>query len=557
MDPGTGDHDVVLGYPLSDTAAVRAAVPKPFLFRQVRAWCPTCYELTTSRSEQLYEQLLWSLKLVEVCPRHRAFLTTTCPHCLRSQRRLSATSRSGFCSRCGLWLGDERTRKAPRLSDAAPTDYQLWLADTIGDLLANAAQIQPEHVRDRVGGALVAYADAFTEGNRTAVADIAGCRRGALYSRFKGDQMLRIDALLRTWYQLGIPIACLLEDGHPGLSGDVQVKSSTEIRTARAVAPKRSREQICAALEAALHEQPAPSLNEVARRLGYGTATRLREADRNLCRRIVLNYYRSGRSNWWVRRGAKPICELSRVKKALEDHLASQAPIPPLDRIAAGLGYATDQSLRDKFPDLCRALSARIAKQKSARLAAIGPALEEALQEIPPPSLLELAKRLGFSAACVLKARAPDLYEKVKQHRQAHEETRRLELRGKLEAVLIGNPPPSLKSVYSRLGVTESIVNTCLPELREAIALRHRHHQQQQAELRRDAVRAEIRDIVRRLHTEGICPSVPRVTSQLRPGSLREWRVVGEAVAEARKELSELPISAASGLSSSSQPVRM
>jgi hypothetical protein len=113
--------------------------PKPFLFRQVRAWCPTCYELTASRAEQLYEQLLWCLKLVEVCSRHRAFLTTTCPHCLRSQRPLSATSRPGFCSRCGLWLGDERTQKAPRLSDAAPTDYQLWLADAIGDLLANAA----------------------------------------------------------------------------------------------------------------------------------------------------------------------------------------------------------------------------------------------------------------------------------------------------------------------------------------------------------------------------------------------------------------------------------
>jgi hypothetical protein len=404
-------------------------------------------------------------------------------------------------------------------------------------MLANAAQIQPEHLRDRVRGALVAYANAFTEGNRTAVADIAGCQRGALYSWFNGEQMPRIDALLRTWYQLGIPVACLLDDGHPGLSADVQVKSSTEIRTTRAVAPKRSREQICAALEAALHEQPAPSLNEVARRLGYGTTTRLREADRDLCRRIVLNYYKSGRSNWWVRRGAKPICELSRVKQVLEDYLASSSPIPPLDRIAAGLGYATDQSLRRKFPELCLALAARIAEQRRARVAAIEPALEEVLQQIPPPSLLQAAKRLGFSAACVLKARAPGLYEKVKQHRQAYKKRCRVELGGKLEATLMENPPPSLKSVYSRLGVTESIVNTSFPLLREAIGLRHRQHQRQQAQQRRDAVRAEIRDIARMLHAQGICPSVPRVTSLLKSGSLREWKVIGNAVKDARREL--------------------
>jgi hypothetical protein len=86
--------------------------PKAFLFRRVRAWCPTCYELTASRGEPIYEQLLWCLKLVEVCPRHRRLLATTCPHCLRSQRPLSAASRSGICSRCGLCLSDIRTRVA-------------------------------------------------------------------------------------------------------------------------------------------------------------------------------------------------------------------------------------------------------------------------------------------------------------------------------------------------------------------------------------------------------------------------------------------------------------
>jgi hypothetical protein len=101
----------------------------------------------------------------------------------------------------------------------------------------------------------------------------------------------------------------------------------------------------------------------------------------------------------------------------------------------------------------------------------------------------------------------------------------------------VENPPPSLKSVYSRLGVTESIVNTSFPELRQAIGLRHLQHQREQAQLRRDAIRTEIRDIVRMLHAQGIWPSVPRVTSLLKSGSLREWREISKAVNDARKEL--------------------
>jgi hypothetical protein len=86
---------------------------------------------------------------------------------------------------------------------------------------------------------------------------------------------------------------------------------------------------------------------------------------------------------------------------ALKMYVCHTAPVhmARTDRIAANLGYAADGSLRQKFPELCRALSARIAEQRMMRVAAIEPALEQALQETPAPSLGQMAKRLGFSAA--------------------------------------------------------------------------------------------------------------------------------------------------------------
>jgi hypothetical protein len=90
--------------------------------------------------------------------------------------------------------------------------------------LASAAQINPERLRDRAREALVAYANAFTEGNRTAVADMAGCGRGVFYSWFKDDQAPRIDTLLRTWYQLKLPVAYLVDGNCPGAPPELRAE---------------------------------------------------------------------------------------------------------------------------------------------------------------------------------------------------------------------------------------------------------------------------------------------------------------------------------------------
>src|SRR6266568_1361464 len=160
----------------------------------------------------------------------------------------------------------------------------------------------------------------------------------------------QIDNLLRTWCHLKLPVSLIFSpDGAPLLreeKGQARIKIERE----REVGPRRNREQSRRALEGMLDEQPPCSLNEVACRLGYATAAPLRRADPAVCARIVTNYRRSGHSHWRSRRGAKPICQLSQAKKALEDHLRSEDRIPPLHRIAVSLGYANDGNLRKKFP---------------------------------------------------------------------------------------------------------------------------------------------------------------------------------------------------------------
>ena len=509
------------------------AVPDTFLFRTTRAWCPECYDEVSAGRQPVYEPLLWCLNLVEICLRHNRPLSTACPHCKKPLRPMTSASRAGFCSRCRLWLGAASTRSSSRAWDHPPED-QLWLVAAVGELLAHASETEQLLLQDHVRKVLSEYTQAVAEGNIAAIAEIAGHERSVLTCWLKGRQSARLDTLLRPWYRLGLPTAALVGDASPAAITQ-HAQRSVEIRQRRQVSPRRTRQQISAALQRALEEAPAPSLTEIARKLGYSTAGSLRRANGPLCARIAANYRRSGRSHWWRRAGAKAICEAGRIKRILEDHLAGKEPVPPLDHIAAGLGFARGESLRQKFPDLCREIGKRIAQQKTEHLAEIEPALKQAARESPPPSLRNVARRVGFSEAHLWR-RAPLLCQELLAYRQTYAIQRHSDLENKLKAVLTEEPPPSLADLYKRLGTSPWIVWTSHPVLRLAIADRHRQYRKQETQANRDAVRKEVGQVVGRLYEQGLCPSVGRVKSLLTGGFIANWIAMHDAVSDARKD---------------------
>jgi len=122
----------------------------------------------------------------------------------------------------------------------------------------------------------------------------------------------------------------------------------------------------------------------------------------------------------------------------------------------------------------------------------------------------ELAKRLGFSAASVLKAHAPVLYERLKLSGRRMNRCAAASC-GELGSGVGGESPAILKSVYARLGVTESIVNSAGSggDSREAIGLRHQQYRLGAgpgAQERRSG--GDPGDLSAQLDAAGICPCV-------------------------------------------------
>jgi hypothetical protein len=293
----------------------------PCLMRQERAWCPRCYESRIAQGLDVYEQLVWCLQSVEMCPLHKIPLETSCPACHRRLRPLCAVSRPGVCSRCRQWLGSAQKSKPA----GSPTEYQFWAAQEIGGLMAVPPQSKPIG-RENVQKILTRYAGLFSEGNRTTIAEAAGCRRSSFYNWCNGTTTARVDLLLHLCHELKIPLTSLVTEVIPESELALGKAALAQTRR-RGVPPRRTAEQIRRALRQATTEEPAPSISDVARRLGYSTPTRLYVADSALCKMIVRNFNRSGRNHWWRRRGAKGPDE-STIRKALEQSLSREMPVP-------------------------------------------------------------------------------------------------------------------------------------------------------------------------------------------------------------------------------------
>ena len=99
--------------------------------------------------------------------------------------------------------------------------------------------------------------------------------------------------------------------------------------------------------------------------------------------------------------------------------------------------------------------------------------LEAALGEDSPPTIQEVARRLGYNGTSVLRETEPELCAKFVVRRREIVEDSRRELGRRLEAVLQENPPPSMSQVRARFGITPSTMHRRFPEIRRAIAARH------------------------------------------------------------------------------------
>jgi len=331
------------------------------LLRPIRAWCPACYEECRMSGLAVYEQLLWTLNVVEMCPRHHRLLRLQCPHCDQQLPLLAPQSRPGYCSKCGKWLGICPNAK---LTDSETlTEDELrwfpWAVDTLGELIAAAPHMPSPPSREKVAAGISACVNQVTGGDASAFSYILQVDKETVRVWLKGKKLPQLNSLLQICYCSGTSLLNFMTE--EVIVADIAriTKCFDRQLQCPSTTPRSGSqfngEQVRHALEAALNEYPPPSLTEVVRRHGYRSYTTLYKYFPDICRAISAQYADYKKTN-----------RLEKMQRALLSVLETNE-YPPLSMKKVAQRLAINQrKLYTHFPKLCRAISEKYSTHRSA-----------------------------------------------------------------------------------------------------------------------------------------------------------------------------------------------
>ena len=332
------------------------------VLRRYRAWCPRCYEECRDHESAVYDPLLWMLAPVTVCPRHEIPLLEYCHHCGKRSLPLSAGARCGFCSHCNGWLGSGPP--APTSDALAPDlESRLYTARDVGNLLSTGV-MQNQSVHSHLGDNVQRAIANWTHGNRLLFCRIAGVNERTLIAWLSVKVLPSFALLIRVARNLKIPLERLLLDEIPADDAAwIQIRTSAE------------------------EEQ--------------GKSTNRRAASRQRFEHPVT------RDRLWALSSRERTAAKAEVRAAMESALDQDVPRSVRD-IFRSLGYRQCVMGRYWFPELYAAIQAK----RRRRFDGYSAELQSALNETPPPTVMQVAQRLGVNINSLRRA-CPDLYTRL------------------------------------------------------------------------------------------------------------------------------------------------
>jgi AraC-like DNA-binding protein len=441
-------------------------------------WCSACYHDWQQANQFPYTPLLWTLKVVQFCPRHQQRLSHYCPYadCHKCLPLINSFVKPGYCPFCKRWLGQEKPHATQPIESDPELQWQGWLTTQLSELLAMAPRLpitpQPHTLAHNIQAGLAnSEFKSIPE-----LARKAGIPAPTLALWVQGAVVPHLDFLLRLCFNLGWPLreVCLTQPDD----------SENQARTGGAcskspVHPKADVDQLRRQLEAILadHQQSPCSPTQVAQQLGWEVRTLARRCPQQY--QQLVERYRAYQQAQCQQRNERLEGELKAVLASAE------VPPPSLKEVSRRLQFNLS-SLRTIFPDLCRLITTQYLAFQPARRATAEAGLKSILAAAPepPPSMAEVATQLG-ETCFYLYRHFPELcwtvtkrYRNSAQTRarrgpsqlapcQPHPAPAPNQVRDQFAAIVAAEeqPPPTLLEVAQRLGCASSTLRKAHTDL--------------------------------------------------------------------------------------------
>jgi len=330
------------------------------LLRRYEAWCPYCYEAWRKMEQAIYKPLIWQIDAVTVCPHHHQRLHFQCPYCHQQNLSFIRCLQPGHCSVCKQWLGLSLDTKTSDCYLASKEDLNqwIWAANSIGNLVADAANLPLPPQRNKVAQVISACIDNIAAGNSSAFARMLNLPYYPLQSWQAGKFLPPLAMLLQICYRLEVSLLDFLTKKTLNLADDVVVRLIQSQPLIKGIDRKKqfTSAQVIPIMQLALQESPPPSLQEVVKRFGYQSISSLRWHSADLSKAISKRHTNYIKTKYW-----------ETLKGGIEAAIISDENPPPSVKDVANRLRCHTSTLYDHFLDECYTIAARYISYQKAR----------------------------------------------------------------------------------------------------------------------------------------------------------------------------------------------
>ncbi|WP_225986276.1 TniQ family protein [Psychrobacillus glaciei] len=176
-------------------------VPLRNLFKETFSWCPECIKNWNDNNKSIYYPLIWYLKPVQICFKHKCYLIDKCPACYKKTDILRRQMIPGHCPNCfNLLIQDEAIEEINNLEWQWHTFVYLNIESLIG---LNSSKL---FVKENISKQLNYINQDLFSDNIPNFARFLGIPKSTLRAWIKSENIPTLDGLLMVCFKLDTTI---------------------------------------------------------------------------------------------------------------------------------------------------------------------------------------------------------------------------------------------------------------------------------------------------------------------------------------------------------------
>ncbi|KOP79890.1 hypothetical protein AMS60_16205 [Bacillus sp. FJAT-21945] len=332
------------------------------IVKTAKHWCPLCYSEWKDSGEEIYDPLIWYIKIVKICSIHKIPLQTKCPHCNNEIKTLSHHSCLDYCQHCKqslIFQNDYDT-----LISAEELEIQLWICKSLGEIIL----CTEEYNSNSVQISLRKFREQFCDNNNNEFARLLLIedQDRQLFDYCSGKARPSIQFLLWCSYVLNTPLKQMVKNGlllkADSVINNFFLNERKKYIFSKAEFKKRNKVQIKSYLEFIIESNIFISTKGVAEELRMDQR-HLRIMFPELCKLISAQYkkHRSENKKMQIEKKKKEI------EKVMLNYFELHSSVPSIGKTGELIffsHFALKKELFEKYDEVAKVLRAQITENR-------------------------------------------------------------------------------------------------------------------------------------------------------------------------------------------------